>query len=100
MTVTEPRSSSAAEITSAAVASFEQCPSPRLRQLMQALVRHLHAFATEVNLTEDEWTSAIQILTATGHITDEHRQEFILWSDALGFSMLVDALAHPNPSGS
>jgi catechol 1,2-dioxygenase len=52
-----------------------------------------------VNLTEDEWTSAIQILTATGHLTDAKRQEFILWSDALGVSMLVDALAHPSPNG-
>jgi catechol 1,2-dioxygenase len=66
---------------------------------MQALVRHLHAFASEVNLTEDEWARAIQILTATGHITDDKRQEFILWSDALGLSMLVDALAHPHPDG-
>jgi len=62
-------------------------------------VRHLHAFACEVNLTVDEWMSAIQILTATGHITDDKRQEFILWSDALGVSMLVDALGHPNPNG-
>jgi hydroxyquinol 1,2-dioxygenase len=88
----------AAEITAAALASFDRCPDPRLRQLMQGLVRHLHAFATEVQLTEAEWTTAIQILTATGHITDDRRQEFILWSDALGASMLVDALAHSNAS--
>jgi catechol 1,2-dioxygenase len=99
MTVAQSRPSSTAQITAAAVASFENCPDPRLRQLLQALVRHLHAFATEVNLTEDEWSRAIQILTATGHITDDKRQEFILWSDALGVSMLVDALAHPNPNG-
>ena len=59
---------------------------------MQALVRHLHAFASDVGLTRAEWEAAIRILTATGHITDDRRQEFILWSDALGFSMLVDAL--------
>src|SRR6266487_910910 len=99
MTATESRRSSAAQITAAAVASFDRCPDPRLRQLLQALVRHLHAFASEVNLTEDEWMRAIQILTATGHITDDKRQEFILWSDALGVSMLVDALGHPNPNG-
>jgi hydroxyquinol 1,2-dioxygenase len=69
-----------------------------LRQIMQALIKHLHAFVSEVNLSEDEWLKAIQILTATGHITDDKRQEFILWSDALGVSMLVDALAHPNAS--
>jgi hydroxyquinol 1,2-dioxygenase len=81
-----------ADITERVVASFNNCPDPRLRTLMQALVRHLHAFASEVGLTRSEWEAAIRILTATGYITDERRQEFILWSDALGFSMLVDAL--------
>ena len=72
MTATERHpSAAAAEITAAAVASFETCPDPRLRQLLQALVRHLHAFASEVNLTEDEWMQAVQLLTATGHITDD-----------------------------
>jgi catechol 1,2-dioxygenase len=66
---------------------------------MQAFVRHLHAFATEVSLSEEEWREMISVLTATGHITDERRQEFILWSDALGLSMLVDALAHELPAG-
>ena len=56
-------------------------------------------FATEVGLTEDEWRSMIAVLTATGDITDERRQEFILWSDALGLSMLVDALANELPPG-
>src|SRR5438552_11218199 len=90
--------SSASEITSAAIKSFEGTPAARLRQIMQSLVKHLHAFITDVELTEDEWAKAIAILTATGHITDDKRQEFILWSDALGVSMLVDALAHPNAS--
>lgn len=58
---------------------------------MQGLVRHLHAFATKVELTEDEWWQAIAALTESGRITDERRQEFILWSDVLGISMLVDA---------
>jgi hydroxyquinol 1,2-dioxygenase len=90
---------SPAEITAAAVASFGGCGNPRLRELMQALVAHLHAFAAEVGLTEDEWRELIDTLTATGRITDERRQEFILWSDALGLSMLVDALAHPPEAG-
>jgi catechol 1,2-dioxygenase len=94
-----PATSVAADITAAAIASFERCPDARLRQIMQALVRHLHAFATEVQLSEEEWSRAIQILTDTGHITDARRQEFILWSDALGVSMLVDALAHPSANG-
>ena len=87
-----------AAITAKAIASFEDCADPRLRELMQALVSHLHTFATEVALDEDEWRVLIDFLTATGHITDERRQEFILWSDALGLSMLVDALARP-PDG-
>jgi hydroxyquinol 1,2-dioxygenase len=88
-----------ADITAAARASFDACEDPRLRQLLQALVHHLHAFATEVGLTQAEWGELIRSLTATGHITDERRQEFILWSDALGLSMLVDALANPLPEG-
>ena len=88
-----------AEITTSVVASFEHCPDPRLRALMQAFVRHLHEFATEVRLTEQEWRDLIGALTATGHITDERRQEFILWSDTLGLSMLVDALAHQPAEG-
>src|SRR5713226_1272897 len=92
MTVNAP--TAAEEITIAASASFDRCADPRLREIMRALVRHLHAFATEVHLTEAEWISTINILTSTGQITSETRQEFILWSDALGLSMLVDALAH------
>jgi len=90
---------SPAEITADALRRFAETPDARLRELMNAFVTHLHAFITEVGLTEDEWQSAIRILTETGHITDERRQEFILWSDTLGVSMLVDALAHPTPDG-
>jgi hydroxyquinol 1,2-dioxygenase len=86
------------EITASVIASYGDA-SPRLRELMTALVRHLHAFAIEVGLTQDEWREAIAVLTATGEITDEHRQEFILWSDALGFSMLVDTIEHDFPEG-
>jgi hydroxyquinol 1,2-dioxygenase len=69
------------------VASFDGTPDPRLRQLMRALTRHLHAFVREVRLTEAEWQQAIAFLTATGHLTDDRRQEFILLSDVLGASM-------------
>jgi len=93
------RRTTPADITAAVVASFEGCTDGRVRELMQALVSHLHAFATEVGLSQDEWEAAIRILTTTGHITDDRRQEFILWSDALGMSMLVDALAHALPAG-
>jgi protocatechuate 3,4-dioxygenase beta subunit len=85
------------DITARAVASFAECPDPRLREIMQALVGHLHAFVAETELTFEEWQRAIGVLTATGHITDERRQEWILWSDALGLSMLVDALGHRHP---
>jgi catechol 1,2-dioxygenase len=94
MTTSTTAASTATDITNAAIGSFDGCANLRLREIMRALVRHLHAFATDVSLTEDEWAAAIQLLTATGKITDDKRQEFILWSDALGVSMLVDALAH------
>jgi hydroxyquinol 1,2-dioxygenase len=87
------------EITEQVLASFGDGDDPRRRALAQALVRHLHAFAEEVGLTPDEWEAAIRILTETGDITDERRQEFVLWSDALGLSMLVDELAHAKPDG-
>jgi hydroxyquinol 1,2-dioxygenase len=98
MSITE-RKTTPADITAAAVASFSGCEDPRRRELMQAFVRHLHSYAQEVALTEEEWRGLISVLTDTGHITDDRRQEFILWSDTLGLSMLVDALAHPLPAG-
>lgn len=74
------------------VASFEGTTDPRLRQLMQALVRHLHTFIREVRLTEQEWNTAIAFLTETGHITTEQRQEFVELSDVLGASMQTIAV--------
>ncbi|MFL4479704.1 dioxygenase [Paeniglutamicibacter sp. ORCA_105] len=67
--------------------SFEDCQDPRLKDVMQSLVKHLHAFILDVRLTEAEWNKAIEFLTAVGHITDDRRQEFILLSDVLGASM-------------
>ena len=90
---------SPADITAKVIASFDGCRDERLRELLQTLVRHLHEFASETRLSQDEWQVAIDVLTSTGHITDERRQEFILWSDALGLSMLVDALGHALPAG-
>lgn len=85
-------------ITAQVVASFADAP-PRLREVMSALAEHLHRFVVDVRLTPEEWRVAIALLTATGHITSEERQEFILWSDALGVSMLVDALEPDLPPG-
>jgi protocatechuate 3,4-dioxygenase beta subunit len=87
------------DITNAAASSFDRAPSRRTREVMQSLVRHLHAFAAEVRLSQEEWQAGIAALTATGRITDARRQEFILWSDTLGLSMFVDALAHWLPPG-
>ena len=83
----------------AAVASFDGCEDERLRKLMQALVRHLHELAREVRLTEDEWRAAMRALVETGEVTGAGRNEFVLWSDTLGLSMLVDALANEKPPG-
>jgi len=95
-----PRGHSALnELTAAVERSFDSCDDPRLRELLTSLVRHLHAFACEVELTEAEWRRGIVALTETGWITDDRRQEFILWSDVLGLSMLVEGLAHPKPEG-
>jgi hydroxyquinol 1,2-dioxygenase len=71
----------------------------RLKQVMTSLVQHLHAFAREVSLTEDEWFAGIRFLTEIGHITDDKRQEFILLSDTLGLSMLVTAMNNRKPYG-
>ena len=87
------------QITADVLASFEDAPDPRLREIMQALVRHLHGFVADVQLTPSEWSAAIELLTRTGDITDEHRQEFVLWSDSLGVSMLVDAIENTVPEG-
>jgi hydroxyquinol 1,2-dioxygenase len=75
------------QLTERVLESFGGTPDPRLKELMRALTRHLHEFAREVRLTEREWQQAIDFLTATGHITDARRQEFILLSDVLGVSM-------------
>jgi hydroxyquinol 1,2-dioxygenase len=74
------------------LASFEGAESVRLKQIMQSLTRHLHDFVREVRLTQDEWQSGIDFLTAAGRITDERRQEFILLSDVLGLSMQTIAV--------
>lgn len=79
-------------ITQAAIDSFDGAANPRLKLIMQSLVKHLHAFAQETQLTEEEWMAGIQFLTATGHKCDDVRQEFILLSDTLGLSMLLVAM--------
>jgi len=78
---------------------WSDIPDARLKQVMQAVVKHLHAFVREIEPTEQEWAVAIDFLTRTGQMCDAKRQEFILMSDVLGVSMLVDAINHRRPSG-
>jgi hydroxyquinol 1,2-dioxygenase len=81
-------------ITDEVLGRFSGAPDARLRQVMESLIRHLHEFAREVGLTPREWAKAIEFLTELGHITDDKRQEFILLSDTLGLSALVDLIAN------
>ncbi len=83
-------------ITAASRASFADAPEPRMREIADALVRHLHAFVSEVEPTREEWMGGIEFLTRVGHMCQGARQEFILLSDVLGVSMLVDTLNASN----
>lgn len=90
--MTDEQQDREAAVTEQVLRSFADCADPRLRHVMEALVRHLHAFVREVRLTEAEWDAGIDFLTRTGHITDDRRQEFILLSDVLGVSMQTVAV--------
>jgi len=93
------RDLSESTLTAAVLERLVDCRDPRFQQVMSSLIRHLHAFVRETELTEAEWLTAIQFLTATGQRCDDKRQEFILLSDTLGVSMLVDAINHRMPEG-
>ena len=82
------------DMTTQAVDSLAGCQNPRLRAVLTSLIRHLHRFAVETSLTEAEWLAGIRFLTAVGQISSDRRQEFILLSDTLGLSMLVDLINH------
>jgi hydroxyquinol 1,2-dioxygenase len=87
------------QITQNVLVSMANTPDPRLKQVMSSLITHLHAFIREVELTQEEWMMGIQFLTRTGQMCDDRRQEFILLSDVLGASMLVDAINHRSEDG-
>ncbi|WP_329411398.1 hydroxyquinol 1,2-dioxygenase [Nocardia vinacea] len=87
------------QLVDTVVASFDATPDARLKQVMQSLTRHLHAFIRDVRLTEAEWNTAIEFLTAAGHITDDKRQEFVLLSDVLGASMQTIAVNNQTYKG-
>lgn len=86
-------------ITGEVIRRWDGCTDARFKELMAGLIRHLHDFAREVELTEAEWMAGIQFLTAVGHKCDGLRQEFILLSDTLGLSQLVVAQNHSRPAG-
>src|SRR6185295_9506612 len=87
------------DITAEVLERFSQTQDPRLREIMRGLIGHLHAFVKEVKLTEAEWFQTIEILTAAGKMCSDKRQEFILFSDTLGVSMVVDLIDHRKPDG-
>lgn len=89
-------STSPEQISDAVLESFAGAPDPRLGELLRGLVRHLHDFVIETGLTPAEWHAAIDFLTATGRVCTPTRQEFILLSDTLGVSMVLDAVNHPS----
>lgn len=88
-----------AELTDAVIRSFEDTPDPRVKFLMEELVKSLHGFVRKTDLTFDEWGYAIEFLTRVGQKCTPTRQEFILLSDVLGVSMLVDAVNHREREG-
>src|ERR1700678_2129270 len=81
-------------ITAAVIDRYKNTPDPRLKSIMTSLVQHLHDFVRDVEPTEAEWGQAVDYLTRTGKLCTDKRQEFILLSDTLGVSMLVDAINH------
>jgi hydroxyquinol 1,2-dioxygenase len=87
------------KLTDEVVSRYKDCPDPRLKEIMTSLVKHLHSFAREVELTEQEWIKGIEFVTKVGQISDEMRQEFILLSDVLGLSMTVVELNHGTGAG-
>src|SRR5439155_22412387 len=86
-------------LTDVAMERWKDIPDPRLRQIMQSLIKHLHGFVRDIEPTQAEWAAAIDWLTHTGRLCSQKRQEFILTSDVLGVSMLVDAINHRRPGG-
>src|SRR6476660_5961353 len=93
------RQFSETELTAAVIRSFDDTPDPRAKFLLQELVKSLHDYVRRTDLTFGEWEVAIDFLTRTGHKCTSSRQEFILLSDVLGVSMLVDAVNHRQRDG-
>jgi hydroxyquinol 1,2-dioxygenase len=90
----------AERLTREVLGQVQRARDPRVRVLMEALVEHLHAFVRVVQLREDEWLAGIEFLTEAGRVCIDKRQEFILLSDTLGVSMLVDLINRPGAATS
>jgi hydroxyquinol 1,2-dioxygenase len=86
-------------LTDVVLERWKDIPDPRLRQVMQSLIKHVHSFVREIEPTQQEWFTAIDFLTRTGQMCTDKRQEFILLSDVMGVSMLTDAINNRLPSG-
>jgi len=87
------------KLTGEVLSRIRNTKNPRLKQVMGSFIKHLHAFVRETKPTQDEWMRGIQFLTETGHWSTGMRQEFILMSDTLGVSMLVDAINYKTSAG-
>src|SRR5947199_4772928 len=87
------------DFTKSVLKRWEDIPDPRLREVMQSAIKHLHAFVSEVKPTGEEWFKAIQFLTAIGHKRDDKRQEFILALDVMGVRMLLDDINNRRVDG-
>lgn len=87
-------------ITTNVITINSLCPDQRMKYILERLVTHLHDFARETRLSSEEWMTGLRFLTEVGQICTEVRQEFILLSDILGLSILVDSIDHPKPPGS
>jgi hydroxyquinol 1,2-dioxygenase len=94
-----PQKATAADITQAALRSFDQTADPRTKELLRAAVKYLHAFAVETNLTTNELIKLAEFLTAAGKICDASRHEFLLMSDIMGLTMVVDYNTNQKPAG-
>ncbi|MEQ1760986.1 MAG: dioxygenase [Vicinamibacterales bacterium] len=99
MTVAARKQTTEDDITAEVLRRLEGTPDPRLKQIVQSLIKHTHMFLKDVQLTEAEWFEGIRFLTETGQKCDDRRQEFILLSDTTGVSMVVDLISHRKPEG-
>ena len=85
-------------ITDEVLKRYENTPDPRLREIMLSLIKHIHSFAKEVKLSASEWAYAMQLLEETGKFCGPGRNEFMIFSDALGLSMLTVTQDYPRPA--